>query len=318
MSEYILEAEHLKKYFYTGKNSCLKAVDDVSFTLKEGEVLGIVGESGCGKTTCGKTCMGIYDNTAGSVRYRGKDIREWKNKEHKQFAKEVQMIFQDPYTSLDPHMKICDIVAEGLKIHKLTCNKQDEREKVNALLEDVGLHAEYANRYIHEFSGGQRQRIGIARALAVEPKLLVADEPVSALDVSVQAQIINLLMRLQRERNLSMVFIAHDIAVVRYISQKIGVMYLGTMVEMADSETICKNPLHPYTQALISAIPIADPEKEQTRERIILNGEMPSPQNPPQGCRFCDRCPNAVERCREEMPQWKEVGANHYAACHFV
>lgn len=311
----ILEVNHLKKYFKTGKGT-LKAVDDVSFFIKKGETLGIVGESGCGKTTCGRTCMGIYGRTDGQVLYKGKDVHKLKGAERKAFTKEVQIIFQDPYSSLDPKMKVHDIIAEGLRAHKLCQSREEEERRVQDLLETVGLNAEHATRYIHEFSGGQRQRIGIARALAVEPDFIVCDEPISALDVSIQAQIVNLLIRLQKEKGLTYMFIAHDLAMVKHISDRVAVMYLGTIAEITDAAALYQKPLHPYTQALLSAIPIPDPEIEEKKERIRLTGELPSPVDPPEGCRFKNRCRYAAERCGKERPTLREVESGHFVACH--
>lgn len=276
-----LEVSHLYKTFPVGKKSQLKAVEDVSFCVYEGETLGIVGESGCGKTTCGKVCMGMLDKSSGEALFRGQDVHNMTKKERFDFTQKVQMIFQDPYASLDSHQKVYEIVAEGIRIHKLAADKEQEREKVYELLEQVGLNRECAGRNVHEFSGGQRQRIGIARALSVNPEFLVCDEPVSALDVSVQAQIVNLLRRLQRERKLTMMFIAHDLAIVKYISDRVAVMYLGKLVELCDSEELYRNPMHPYTKALLSAIPVADPKTAKNRKRVTLEGEVPSPVDPP-------------------------------------
>lgn len=314
-NEPILQVNHLKRYFKAGKGT-LKAVDDVSFFVRKGETLGIVGESGCGKTTCARTCIGIYDKTDGQVLYKGKDVHSLKGKEKKEFSKQVQIVFQDPYASLDPKMKVGKIIAEGLRAHKLCKNKEEERKKVQELLEIVGLQAEHATRYVHEFSGGQRQRISIARALAVEPEFLVCDEPISALDVSIQAQIVNLLMRLQKEKGLTYLFIAHDLSMVKYISNRVAVMYLGTIVEIADAEQLYQNPLHPYTKALLSAIPIPDPVAEQQKKRIKLQGELPSPINPPVGCRFQNRCPYVIEQCTKKQPELKQISENHLVACH--
>ena len=314
---HILEVRNLKKYFKAGKGT-LKAVDDVSFFIRRGETLGVVGESGCGKTTCGRTCIGIYDRTDGEVLYKGKDVHSLKGQERKDFTKEVQIIFQDPYSSLDPKMKVGDIIAEGLRAHKLCATKAEEQKRVHELLETVGLNAEHATRYVHEFSGGQRQRIGIARALAVEPEFIVCDEPISALDVSIQAQIVNLLIRLQKEKGLTYMFIAHDLSMVKHISDRVAVMYLGTIAEITDSGSLYSNPLHPYTKALLSAIPIPDPKVEETKERIKLEGELPSPIDPPPGCRFQNRCQYACERCRTERPELREVELGHYVACHLV
>lgn len=314
-NETILKVRHLKKYFKTGKK-VLKAVDDVSFSIRKGETLGVVGESGCGKTTCGRTCIGIYDRTDGEVLYKGKNVHQLKGKEKKDFTKEVQIIFQDPYSSLDPKMKVGDIIAEGLRAHRLCSSREEEQKKVRELLETVGLNVEHATRYVHEFSGGQRQRIGIARALAVEPELIVCDEPISALDVSIQAQIVNLLIRLQKEKGLTYMFIAHDLSMVRHISDRVCVMYLGTVAEITDSASLYSRPMHPYTQALLSAIPVPDPVYEESNERIRLNGELPNPLNPPSGCRFQNRCRYASERCRKERPELREVEPGHFTACH--
>ena len=312
----ILEVKHLKKYFPVDAKYTLKAVDDVSFTIYEGETLGIVGESGCGKTTCGRTCIGVYEATSGEVLYKGKDINKMTAAERKGFTKKVQMIFQDPYSSLDPRMKVHDIIAEGMQIHKLVSSKAEEIKAVQSLLEQVGLNPEHASRYVHEFSGGQRQRIGIARALAVNPKFLMCDEPISALDVSVQAQVVNLLVKLQKERGLTCMFIAHDLSMVKHISDRVGVMYLGNLVELADSDVLYQHPLHPYTKALLSAIPVPDPDIERQRNQIRLEGEVPSPMNPPAGCHFCNRCSYAKEECSCQTPVMREVEPGHFVACH--
>lgn len=312
----IMEVKNLKKYFKVGKNAVLKAVDDVSFDIYEGETIGLVGESGCGKTTCGRTCTGMYNKTDGSVIYKGKDVHKLSGKEKRLFAKEVQIIFQDPYASLNPRMTVGDIIAEGIDIHGLAANFNERTERVNELLSLVGLNKEHANRFVHEFSGGQRQRIGIARALAVEPKFIMCDEPISALDVSIQAQVVNLLKRLQREMGLTYLFIAHDLAMVKHISNRVAVMYLGAVVEFTASKELYKNPVHPYTQALLSAIPIPDPLVERSRERIMLEGDVPSPINPPQGCKFAKRCKYAKEICGNEAPKLKEVAPGHLVACH--
>ena len=313
--EKLLEVKHLKKYFKTGRGT-LKAVDDVSFFIRKGEALGIVGESGCGKTTCGRTCIGILGRTDGHVLYKGKDVHSLRGKERKEFTKEVQIIFQDPYSSLDPKMKVGDIIAEGLKAHHMCKSREEEQARVKELLETVGLNAEHATRYVHEFSGGQRQRIGIARALAVEPEFIVCDEPISALDVSIQAQIVNLLIRLQKEKGLTYLFIAHDLSMVKYISDRVMVMYLGKVVEITAADRLYEQPAHPYTQALLSAIPIPDPHVEAKKERIKMGGEIPSPVDPPKGCRFQNRCKYATERCREEEPALRLIGEDHYVACH--
>ena len=314
----ILDVQNLKKYFQVGKNLTLKAVDDVSFQLHEGETLGLVGESGCGKTTCGRTCLGLYSRTDGKVLYKGQDVHLMKGAEKFAFKKEAQMIFQDPYASLNPRMTVSDIVAEGIDIHKLAANKKERDEKIFHYLNLVGLNKEHANRFVHEFSGGQRQRIGIARALAVEPKFMVLDEPISTLDVSIQAQIVNLLIKLQKEMGLTYLFVAHDLSMVKHISDRVAVMYLGSMVEITTSEELYENPLHPYTKALLSAIPIPDPDVELQREqtRIKLEGDVPSPINPAPGCRFKGRCKYAKAICSEQTPQLKDMGNGHCVACH--
>lgn len=315
-NEYLLEVIGLKKYFPIGKNRTLKAVDDVSFFVRKGETLGVVGESGCGKTTCGRTCIGLYDKTGGQVLYRGRDVHQMRGDERKQFTKKAQIIFQDPYASLDPKMKVKDIIAEGIRSHKMFSNPAQIQERVENLLATVGLDRTYKDRYIHEFSGGQRQRIGIARALAVEPEFIVCDEPISALDVSIQAQIVNLLKRLQKDNGLTYLFIAHDLSMVKYISDRVMVMYLGKIVEITASNQLYSNPKHPYTEALLSAIPIPDPTVEAKKSRIRMEGEIPSPVNPPTGCRFHNRCSYATDICQKEEPKLKLVGEDHYAACH--
>ncbi len=317
MRQVILEVKNLRKEFRTQKKN-VYAVNDVSFNVLEGETFGIVGESGCGKTTCGKTSIGMLSKTDGQVLYKGKDVHAMSKKEHYEFTKEVQMIFQDPYASLDPKMKVYDIVAEGIRIHKLAKSTDEESRQVAELLRLVGLNAEQGNRYVHEFSGGQRQRIGIARALAVNPKFLLCDEPISALDVSIQAQIVNMLKDIQKERNLSMIFIGHDLSMVRYISDRIAVMYLGKIVEMGEADQICIEPKHPYTQALLSVIPIPDPEETKKRESILLEGDIPNPTEVIQGCVFCNRCKYVSKRCMAENPELKEISAGHCVACHMV
>jgi oligopeptide transport system ATP-binding protein len=312
----VIEVKNLKKYFYVGRNEILKAVDDVSFVIKEGETLGMVGESGCGKTTCGRTCVGLYDKTDGHVFYRGKDIHSLKGQARKSFTKDVQIIFQDPYASLDPRMTVADIIGEGIDNHGLAANKRERTQKIYNLLELVGLNKEHANRFVHEFSGGQRQRIGIARALAVEPKFIMCDEPISALDVSIQAQIVNLLINLQEKMGLTYLFIAHDLSMVKHISDRIAVMYLGNIVELTTSGELYDNPFHPYTKALLSAIPIPDPKVERARERIRLKGDVPSPINPKPGCKFKGRCEYAKEICGQETPILKEISPNHFVVCH--
>lgn len=312
----ILEVKNLKKYFKVGNKEILKAVDDVSFAIKEGETLGLVGESGCGKTTCGRTAIGLYDKTDGEIFYNGKSISRFKGKEKKKFNKEVQIIFQDPYASLNPRMTVADIISEGIDIHGLAKSKEDKNKRIYELLEQVGLNKEHANRFVHEFSGGQRQRIGIARALAVEPKFILCDEPISALDVSIQAQIANLLIKLQKELGLTYLFIAHDLSMIKHISDRVAVMYLGSMVELATSDVLFKNPKHPYTEALMSAIPIADPDIEENRQRIMLEGDVPSPINTPKGCKFQGRCSKCMEICKKEVPEFKEIEKGHFVACH--
>ena len=312
----IFEIRHLKKYYSVSQKQWLKAVDDVSFDIYEGETLGIVGESGCGKTTCGKTCLGMIEKSGGEVLFMGQDVHSMKRREHFEFTKKVQMIFQDPYASLDPHQIVYNIIAEGIRIHKMAKGKKEEEKMVSELLEMVGLNAEHASRNVHEFSGGQRQRIGIARALSVNPEFLFCDEPISALDVSIQAQIINLLMKLQKERKLTMLFIAHDLSVVKHISDRVGVMYLGRMVELTMADQLYINPKHPYTQALLSAIPIADPDECKRKERIMLDGDVPSPINLPLGCRFASRCSKCMEICKSIEPNMIEVEQGHFVACH--
>lgn len=312
----LLEVKNLKKHFHLGKNEVLKAVDGVSFQINRGETFGIVGESGCGKSTAGRTIIGLYDRTDGEVIFNGKVVHTLNNKEMFSFHRQMQMIFQDPYASLNPRSTVAEIISEPMEVHGLFKSKQERLQRVYQLLEDVGLNKDHANRYPHEFSGGQRQRIGIARALALDPEFIIADEPISALDVSVQAQVVNLLMRLQKEKGLTYLFIAHDLSMVKQISNRIGVMYLGHMVELTSSSELYKNPLHPYTQALLSAIPIPDPDVEDRRERIILKGELPSPINPPSGCVFRTRCPMAMEVCAMEKPAWQELADSHFVACH--
>ena len=313
--ENLIEVKNLKKYFKVGKHAILKAVDDVSFVIRKGETLGLVGESGCGKTTCGRTVMGLYSATGGEVLFNGEDIHKYNKVEKKGFARKAQIIFQDPYASLNPRMTVGDIVGEGIDIHGLYTG-QERTDRIYKVLEIVGLNKEHASRFPHEFSGGQRQRIGIARALAIEPEFIVCDEPISALDVSIQAQVVNLLIKLQRELGLTYLFIAHDLSMVKHISDRVGVMYLGTMVELASSKDLYAKPLHPYTQALLSAIPIPDPEIERSRQRIMLEGEVPSPINPKPGCRFAARCRYAKPICTEQSPVLKEVEKDHFVSCH--
>ncbi len=312
----LLSVKNLKRHFDVGKGKTLKAVDGLSFDVYKGETFGLVGESGCGKSTAGRTILGLYNNTDGEVLFEGQDIHQMNDKERKSFLKKMQMVFQDPYASLNPRSTVYEIIAEPMEIHGMYKNKKDLRNRVNELLEDVGLNRDHANRYPHEFSGGQRQRIGIARALALDPDFIIADEPISALDVSVQAQVVKLFQRLQREKGLTYLFIAHDLSMVKYISDRIGVMYLGHLVELTTSDQLYKKPLHPYTEALLSAIPIPDPDIEEARERILLQGELPSPIDPPSGCVFRTRCPYAMGVCADRTPRWLEKDEGHFVACH--
>ena len=325
MSENLIQIEHLKQYFPAGgygkKKKYIRAVDDVSFTISRGETLGLVGESGCGKTTTGRTLLRLYEPTGGRFEYDGEVIFDVEKKTYADmlpYRKTMQIVFQDPYASLDPRMTVGDIVGEAIDVHKMAANKQERYEIIIEMLRRVGLNSEHANRYPHEFSGGQRQRVGIARALAVRPEFIVCDEPISALDVSIQAQVINMFEDLQEQMGLTYLFIAHDLSAVKHISNRIGVMYLGKMVELADSYELITRPLHPYTRSLISAIPIADPRAARESRRIVLEGDVPSPLNPPSGCRFRTRCPYATEQCAQEVPQWREVEKGHFAACHHI
>ena len=325
MSDKLLQVEHLKQYFPAGgmgKNrKFVKAVDDVSFFVNKGETLGLVGESGCGKTTTGRSILRLYEPTGGKITFDGNVILDVENKvkvDMLPYRQKMQMVFQDPYASLDPRMTVGDIVGEAIDIHRLAANKKERHDMIISMLEKVGLNSEHANRYPHEFSGGQRQRVGIARALAVNPQFIVCDEPISALDVSIQAQVVNMFEELQEQMGLTYLFIAHDLSVVKHISDRIGVMYLGKMVELADSYELVARSLHPYTKSLISAIPIADPIKARASKRIVLQGDVPSPLNPPTGCRFRTRCPYADECCAQKEPEWREVEKGHYVACHHV
>ena len=316
----LLEIRHLKEYFNINvgffKSRPLKAVDDVSFTIKKGETLGLVGESGCGKTTVGRTILNLYKPTSGEVIYDGKPIKT--KEDIKEFRKKATMVFQDPYSSLDPRMTVQDIIAEPLDIHKMYKSQEERRQRVLELMSYVGLNSEHASRYAHEFSGGQRQRIGIARALAIDPEFIVCDEPVSALDVSIQAQVINMFDELQEKLGLTYLFIAHDLLVVRHISDRIGVMYLGKLVELADAKEIYDHPRHPYSISLLSAVPVPDPKEARANKRIVLSGDIPSPLNAPSGCPFRTRCPRATDKCAESMPELKEISPGHFAACHIL
>ncbi len=312
-AKYLLDVRGLYKHF-TVPGGVVRSVDGVSFAIRKGETLGLVGESGCGKTTTGRTIVRLYDVTGGEVLFRGKDLAPLPQQEMLPFRKEIQMIFQDPYASLNPRMTVGDIVMEPMVIHNFP--RDERRDRVRKLLTTVGLNSEHANRYPHEFSGGQRQRIGIARALAVEPEFIVCDEPISALDVSIQAQIVNTLEDLQKELGLTYLFIAHDLSMVKHISDRIAVMYLGNIVEIAESNELYSDPLHPYTRSLLSAIPVPDPDKSDARRRIMLEGEIPSPLNPPSGCKFHTRCPEAEEQCREVVPELRDMGNGHLCSCH--
>ncbi len=312
----LVQVNNLCKYFQISRKETLKAVDDVSFTINKGETVSLVGESGCGKSTTGRCMIRLYSPTKGEVLYNGKDIMKLSRAEQKEFCKKVQMIFQNPYSSLNPRMTVKEIVGEGLKQHGMS--QADTDAKVEELLETVGLNKDHMSRFPHEFSGGQRQRIGIARALSVDPEFIICDEPISALDVSIQAQVINMLKNLQETMGLTYLFIAHDLSVVKYISDRVVVMYLGTIVETAETEELFSNTKHPYTKALLSAIPEADPKKAKANERIPIKGEIPSPINPKDCCRFAERCQYATDRCFSEMPKLREVAPGHMAACHLI
>ncbi len=348
----LLEVQNLKKYFRVKgmKGPGVQAVENVSFSINKGETLGLVGESGCGKTTTGRTILRLHEPTSGKIIYDGQTIYEGKDPFEKKlitvtgkdgkpvekeqmtrihvpkpkavdmlpYRRKMQIIFQDPSASLDPRMTVGEIIGEAIDIHKLAGSKAERADRIKELLGRVGLNTEHANRYPHEFSGGQQQRVGIARALAVRPEFIVCDEPISALDVSIQSQVVNMLEDMQNEMGLTYLFIAHDLSVVRHISNRIGVMYLGNMVELAESYELNKHPIHPYTKTLLSAVPIPDPKVSKTRQRIILEGDIPSPMNPPSGCRFHTRCPYATQKCRQEVPAFKEYGPGHYAACHLL
>lgn len=322
----LLRVEHLVKHFpitrskmliFSQQVGAVHAVDDISFSLIKGETLGLVGESGCGKSTTGRTILQLHRPTSGHVYFEGKDLAVMQGEELRKMRRRMQMVFQDPYASLNPRMTVGEIIGEPLIVHGLASPKEAE-ERVQDLLKLVGLNPSFSNRYPHEFSGGQRQRIGVARALALQPAMIVCDEPISALDVSIQAQVVNLLEDLQTEFNLTYLFIAHDLSMIRHISTRVAVMYLGVIVELADRNELYAHPLHPYTQALLSAVPIPDPVAEEKRKRIILQGDVPSPVNPPSGCRFRTRCPLATAICSEARPEFREVSPNHWVACHLV
>lgn len=319
-NDILLEVKNLKKYFpiSTGalQTKMLKAVDDVSFSIRRGETLGLVGESGCGKTTVGRTILNLYKPTAGEIIFDGKKIVT--KKDLQEYRTKATMVFQDPYSSLDPRMTVADIIGEPLDVHKLYKSKQERMDRIRELMGYVGLSSEHASRYPHEFSGGQRQRIGIARALAVNPSFIVCDEPVSALDVSIQAQVVNMFQDLQKQLGLTYLFIAHDLLIVKHISDRIAVMYLGKLVELADSDEIYRNPIHPYSQSLLSAVPVPDPETARNNKRIVLEGDIPSPLNAPSGCPFRTRCPYATEKCAESMPALTDRGNGHFVACHLM
>ena len=313
----LVQVEHLKKYFQVGRGKVLHAVDDVTFSIPKGTTLGLVGESGCGKTTVGRTLVGLYQPDGGKITFDGQDITHLKGKEKRAITRRMQMVYQDPYASLNPFFTVGEIITEGLEIHNIGENKKERMEIAYGLLNRVGLHREHANRFPHEFSGGQRQRVGLARSLAVNPEFIVCDEAISALDVSVQAQIVNMLVDFQQSMGLTYLFIAHDLSMVRYISDQTAVMYLGQLVEIGDIHEVYDHPAHPYTQGLLQAVPVADPDYEKARagKRVML-GEVASPINPGPGCRFCSRCPRATEVCKNETPQLKNVGGTHQVACH--
>ncbi len=315
--EKLVTLEHISKHFHVGSHKKLVAVNNVTMDIYQGETLGVVGESGCGKSTLGRVVMGVYQPSEGKLLYRGKPVHISHTKDRFEYAKRAQIIFQDPYASLDPRMTVGTIIAEGMEIHNMY-DRQKRQQRVYELLETVGLNREHANRFPHEFSGGQRQRIGIARALAIEPEFIVCDEPISALDVSIQSQIINLLKELQEKHGFTYMFIAHDLNIVKYISDRIAVMYLGNLVELADSDEIYEHTLHPYSKALLSAVPIPDPDQEAQKKLQVLSGDVPSPINPKPGCPFASRCPLVKDVCRSQAPELKEIRPNHFVACHFA
>lgn len=313
----LITLDHISKYFYVGNKQTLVAVNNVSLEIYQGETLGVVGESGCGKSTLGRVVMGIYRPSKGKLYYRGKEVDLRRTKDRYEYSEKAQIIFQDPYASLDPRMTVGSIISEGMEIHNMF-DRQKRQQRVYELLETVGLNREHANRFPHEFSGGQRQRIGIARALAINPEFIVCDEPISALDVSIQSQIINLLKDLQKKLNLTYMFIAHDLNIVKYISNRIAVMYLGNLVELAESDEIYAHTLHPYSQALLASVPIPDPDREAHKRAEIITGDVPSPINPKSGCPFANRCPYVQDICRTESPVLKELRPNHFVSCHFA
>jgi len=322
-NDVLLDVQDLKMYFPITQGLLIqrhvgdiKAVDGISFSIKKGETLGLVGESGCGKSTTGRAILQLYQPTGGQVIFQGDDLTRLKGETLRRKRRQMQMIFQDPYASLNPRMTVGNIISEPLEVHNIYPSRRERRERVQDLLRVVGLNPYFVNRYPHEFSGGQRQRIGVARSLAVNPEFIVCDEPISALDVSIQAQIINLLEDLQGEFGLTYLFIAHDLSVVKHISDRVAVMYLGKLAELAGRDELYNNPMHPYTQSLLSAVPIADPVIEEKRQRIILEGDVPSPANPPKGCNFSTRCPRVMDICHEEDPEFKDMGGGHWAACH--
>ena len=314
----MLQVQHLTKHFPAGSHKLVHAVDDVSFSIERGKTLGLVGESGCGKSSCARTVIRIYEPTSGKIFLDGTDISALTQKQLLPFRRKMQMIFQDPYASLNARMTAHDIVAEPLRAHNICATRQEEHEMVREMLERVGLNQEHANRYAHEFSGGQRQRVGIARALILRPALVICDEPISALDVSIQAQVVNMLRHFQEELNLTYLFIAHDLSMVRYVSDDVGVMYLGQLVEKCAADEIYAHPLHPYTVGLLSSIPVPNPRLAKEKDGSGLEGDLPSPIDPPSGCRFHTRCPFATERCREEAPAWQEAAPGHFVACHRI
>ena len=323
--EYLLEVKHLKKYFRSGsrlfaskkRSQMVRAVDDVSFSIKPGQTLGVVGESGCGKSTTGNTIIRLLEKTDGQVFFQGQEISALSKKEMDAVRPNIQMIFQDPYSSLNPRMRVFDIIAEPLRTHHVCKSQEELRQRVLEMMTVVGLQPDHAYRYPHEFSGGQRQRIGIARALALRPKLIICDEPVSSLDVSIQAQVLNLLAKLQKEFNLSYIFIAHGLPTVKHVSDRIAVMYLGQLVELADTEELFSSPCHPYTEGLLAAVPIPDPALRKQRKGVQLKGDLPSPVNPPSACRFHTRCAHCQQICSQQVPEWREIRPGHFVACHF-